>query len=446
MPTSNDKINKLILDYFIHEGYEQAAVRFSKELDLDLDKGGHQHTRHSSQNDLVAFTPTNQFITNINQINNEREFSDMVVHYYNDNKNVAGRDARENTHDNHNFTRGSSYSSIVQRQEIKALILSGEITEAIKRISQYYPMILDLNNLLHFKLLRLNLVEMIRNHKFNNVVDQSEKEFLATILQFVRENLINKVSNLFKLLKELEITMSLLCFRFDPNITNLEDQVDLPEDLKKIFNLSLRNQCYRLVNQAILKLHSDDDGNDALFEIGRKEVGIKAKESLIDDILEGDGELNQRKMTTTYHGPKFAEFDLSSLDKYNTSNVRTAGALLQDKIGPAEEQQRRGDEEDDDGYYDDDSDFDDDVDIDTIEYTINTNGSIFYKADNDDNGAGENSFAVRDNDDEITKLTDLSLESKLEKVIKLWILTEQRMVDLNLLPAKNFKNILQREG
>ena len=61
----------------------------------------------------------------------------------------------------------SGFATIKQRQEIKKLILNGDISQAIKQISQYYPMILDLNNLLHFKLLRLNLVEMIRNHKFN---------------------------------------------------------------------------------------------------------------------------------------------------------------------------------------------------------------------------------------------------------------------------------------
>ena len=133
----------------------------------------------------------------------------------------------------------SGFATIKQRQEIKKLILNGDISQAIKQISQYYPMILDLNNLLHFKLLRLNLVEMIRNHKFNTKssndsmdAGQDEREFLATILNFVRENLINKVFNLFKLLKELEITMSLLCFKFDPTIENLQDQADLPVELK----------------------------------------------------------------------------------------------------------------------------------------------------------------------------------------------------------------------
>ena len=81
---------------------------------------------------------------------------------------------------------------------------------------------------------------------------------MATILNFVRENLINKVFNLFKLLKELEITMSLLCFKFDPTIENLQDQADLPVELKKLFDLSLRYQCYRLVNNAILKLYNNE--------------------------------------------------------------------------------------------------------------------------------------------------------------------------------------------
>lgn len=446
MSSSNEKVNRLILDYFIHEGYKQAAIEFNKELNATPENNEHL-TGNSTKHDPTASIPTNQFMTNIDQTNNEREFSDMVVHYYNDNKTVANDlDGVSRVHDNKDITSTMGYSSILQRQEIKTLILNGEITEAIKKISQYYPMILDLNNLLHFKLLRLNLVEMIRNHKFNNVVDQSEKDFLATILQFVRENLINKVSNLFKLLKELEITMSLLCFRFDPNIKNLEDQADLPEELKKIFSLSLRSQCYRLVNRAILNIHSNSENNDVLFESRKKESGSATKNNLADNVLEGDDELNQRKMTTTYHGPKFAEFDLSSLDEYKSKYYRSRSDSIDQTglIDPQQKQPQHGNQEEDDDLLDDDSD--DDIDVDTIEYTINSTNNLLFKPDKEDNSIKDNAFVVRDNEDDVTKLTDLSLGSRLEKLIKLWVLTEQRMVELNITPSKNFKNILHSNG
>ena len=62
---------------------------------------------------------------------------------------------------------------------------------------------------LGFKLSRLNLIEI------SLICKSPYNERRASVLAS-REKLINKVSNSFKLLLGLYITMSLLCFNFDP--------------------------------------------------------------------------------------------------------------------------------------------------------------------------------------------------------------------------------------
>ncbi|GEQ68173.1 hypothetical protein JCM33374_g1840 [Metschnikowia sp. JCM 33374] len=124
-------------------------------------------------------------------------------------------------------------------------------------------------------LLRLNLIEMIRNHKssskptpkiytespskkpsagdVSSTADDSDREFLYNILTFVRENLLNKVTHSMDLLRQLEVTMSLLCFDFDHQ-KPAHQMSELPEELRNLLNLSLRNECYRAVNSVIIDL------------------------------------------------------------------------------------------------------------------------------------------------------------------------------------------------
>lgn len=152
----------------------------------------------------------------------------------------------------------SGFSTMDRRKTIKYLILEGNITEAIRVVGTYFPTILDSQPLLLFALLRLNLIEMIREHKFLNQLTEPEREkvFLDNILDFVRKNMINKVTHSASLLKDLEMTMSLLCFNFDPS-RPLEQLVELPPKLRKLFDLSLRRDCYRKVNRAILELNDN---------------------------------------------------------------------------------------------------------------------------------------------------------------------------------------------
>ncbi|EAZ63001.2 predicted protein [Scheffersomyces stipitis CBS 6054] len=374
---SKEKIDNLILNYFIQEGYQEAAISFSKELNIDITKTS-THYHHDGRARLFSSS-----LGSINSLNGQ-EFSNLVEDYF-DQPDVATNSRNQASHrENTNSKLVSAYSTINQRKEIKLLILKGSITEAIKKISEYFPSILDSNNLLHFKLLRSNLIEMIRKHKLNADMDKDEKQFLDSILTFVRENLINKVSNSSKLLKELEITMSLLCFNFDPNIKDIEDQKDLPSELRSLFKLSLRNQCYRLVNKAILNLNDYDDDDDKFIV----------------------GDVDKGSIEKSYKGPKFVEFDLSSLDKYE----------------PTE-----GDQSDRDFEM-----FNDDE----IEYSMDHSKSLsqLITSEEADDSVNEKETV----EDELNKLQSLTLESKLERIVKLWTITEQRLVDLNIIKEKRY--------
>lgn len=245
---SKHKINKLILDYFIQEGFQNAALSFAKETAIKLDakpKGVIQHPFRVLQLVESAKMEPVDFVLAV------KRYAELKAQNSGDWQSFQAESGSE-------MVKG--YSSIEKRKKIKYFILNGDITQAIHVISSYFPTVLDCNNLLLFKLLRLNLIEMIREHKFQTERLQqndaeSERKFLEDILLFVRENLISKVIHSQELLKELEMTMSLLCFNFDPR-KPIEELTDLPEELCLLFDLSLRNECYRVVNRVILQLES----------------------------------------------------------------------------------------------------------------------------------------------------------------------------------------------
>lgn len=255
------KINKLILNYFIQEGFPNAALSFSKEANIELK---HEEEPWSQQdNDTKQFLNTPK--------SSSDEFVQAVNKYLDSQVTSSSPDDHAMETGEHDTIKG--FSSIEKRKEIKYLILKGDITQAIAAISTHYPTVLDSNNLLLFKLLRLNLIEMIRTHKLQmshleKEDAAAERKFLDDILTFVRKNLISKVTQSYDLLKELEMTMSLLCFNFDPK-RPVQELSDLPEELKQLFDLSLRADCYKVVNRVILDLENAEQDS---LQYRRQEV------------------------------------------------------------------------------------------------------------------------------------------------------------------------------
>lgn len=322
------KINKLILNYFIQEGFQNAAQSFSQEASLEL----------NTQEEVWApLASANQFVADVHADPTALSFL-QSVRAYSDKSSITSS-LHSLASRSSEITKG--YSSIDKRREIKYLILKGDITQAIATISRYFPTVLDCNNLLLFKLLRLSLIEMIRSHTF---LPMDERKFLDDILTFVRDNLISKVTHSYELLKELEVTMSLLCFNFDAK--NPEELGDLPDELKQLFDLLLRNECYRVVNKSIIDLE--------------------------------DGEPLQQ-----YKGPTFAEFSAS---------------LLQ-RLGQLDDVVMEGDEEED---------------------------FVVPKGETQDNVAPDDAPQV------------VALESRLEKIAMLWLVTEQRLLDKKVITEKMY--------
>ncbi|CAH6722276.1 hypothetical protein CLIB1444_08S05798 [[Candida] jaroonii] len=335
------KIDSLILNYFIQEGYKDAAIMFSKETNIDLiDKTGQLSS---------PSTKSNEFLQKLKAIDDNSALLKLIEDYK--------FEGESKVYDK-NVKTVKGYSTINERREIKYLILKGEITKAIEKISEYFPMVLDSNNLLHFKLLRLNVIEMIRNHKLENPSSSNdiEKQFLNDILLFVRQNLINKVTKSFKLLRELEITMSLLCFNFDPSLGSIDEQKDLPEELRSLFDLSLRSQCYKLVNRAILDLNKEYEFDD------------------YPESLENDQKYFDKINYSNDTNFNMEDLDMDEIREYNDSN-------------------------------------DEEIDINEI-----IEGASKKDESNDES-----------NDEGNLKLQELALESKLERLVKLWSVTESRI-------------------
>lgn len=407
---SKKKIDHLILNYFIEEGHQEAALSFAKETKIDLSNHRKQQPKQNQ---------TNKFIKNLSNdsTNSADGFADLVEDYLHQAENTNGEassTAAHNSYDNDgnnsrevNSKIVAGYSTINKRREIKYLILKGQITDAIQKLSEYFPTILDSNNLLHFKLLRLNLIEMIRNHKLKAKNDQeSEKKFLNDILTFVRENLVNKVTNSSKLLKELEITMSLLCFNFDPSVKNIEDQKDLPDELRSLFNLSLRNQCYKVVNQAILNLdHNNIKGSRAIR---------------FSNEVNDDNEVQDEDFT----GPKYLEFDFNDLDERSLIKHESNDDSFEFESKPVDkttnpdddvnmlgENGEKGEEEQEEEEINYDYNLSYDKNVLSVENNVQSQDNLIQDEEFED------------------ELQNASLESKLERIIKLWVITERNIID-----------------
>ncbi|KAG6064486.1 hypothetical protein E4U13_005627 [Claviceps humidiphila] len=122
-----------------------------------------------------------------------------------------------------------------QRQVIQNYIHGGNIQAGIEALNELDPEILDEDKALHFSLLRLQLVELIRS--CNDIGD------VGPALKFATEQLGPRAPTNPKFLEDLERTMALLLF--PPNA--LEPQ------LAALLDPELRRSAADSVNKAILE-------------------------------------------------------------------------------------------------------------------------------------------------------------------------------------------------
>ncbi|KAF2265835.1 hypothetical protein CC78DRAFT_532208 [Lojkania enalia] len=127
--------------------------------------------------------------------------------------------------------------SIQSRVEIRRAIHAGDIDTAINKINDINPQILDTDPALHFALLRLQLIELIRS------CTSSAQSDITPALTFASSQLAPRAATNPAFLKDLELTMSLLIFL--PAET-------LQPQLADLLNPSLRREVASRVNEAIL--------------------------------------------------------------------------------------------------------------------------------------------------------------------------------------------------
>ncbi|KAI0897141.1 CTLH/CRA C-terminal to lish motif domain-containing protein [Annulohypoxylon nitens] len=126
-------------------------------------------------------------------------------------------------------------SAILVRQQIQTSIHKGEIESARQALIEYDYSILNEDEALHFALLRLQLVELIRQSRPGGDIGPA--------LEFAQRELGPKAPRTPQFLEDLEKTMSLLVFDHD----------NLDPSLAELLKPNLRREVAEMVNKAILR-------------------------------------------------------------------------------------------------------------------------------------------------------------------------------------------------
>ena len=129
-------------------------------------------------------------------------------------------------------------NALSDRMVIKSLIHDGDIQAAIEKINDYDPELLDINPALHFALLRLHLIELIRKGYNSDGIGD-----IQPALDFAASHLAQRAPSNPQFLADLEKTMALLCFPPD----------NLVPQLRELMDIKLRRKIAEQVNEALLK-------------------------------------------------------------------------------------------------------------------------------------------------------------------------------------------------
>ncbi|KAK3391103.1 CTLH/CRA C-terminal to lish motif domain-containing protein [Podospora didyma] len=132
-----------------------------------------------------------------------------------------------------NLTPQQEDPSIRARQKIQQAIHTGNIDTAVSELNELDPEILDKDPQLHFSLLRLQLVELIRNSSGGDI---------QPALDFATNKLAPRAATNSEFLRDLEKTMALLIFPHD----------NLQPELAQLLHSDLRRNTAIKVNEAVL--------------------------------------------------------------------------------------------------------------------------------------------------------------------------------------------------
>ncbi|VEU19623.1 DEKNAAC100651 [Brettanomyces naardenensis] len=308
-----NEINLLILNYLIYEGYVNAARDFSEELGLKFISEKLREVGVEEEGEARALADErNEFDDGYNSAKLEEEgdvdgggYFDVdkffEPHAIEDDINQAYKAILYNPDQAtvmiglDKFQRLTSGLSTIQvRNKIKLLILNGDVDEAINLINIGFPSLLDRNQYIYFKLLHLALIEKIRRQfsPLNGSSEEaSDRKFLSEVLGFISAKLSGpNVLQSKKFLKELELTMALLCFGDQFREAGGAASTKIPRKLRNLMDLKLRSGVANMVNRSIiLHINSDDlvGGSEVLsseqFKIGTVDFDKKRTRKRGDD-------------------------------------------------------------------------------------------------------------------------------------------------------------------
>lgn len=246
-PVNKEKINNLILNYLITEGYESAACDFIKESGIPIQE---QYSLKLSSS-----------VESIEKLNKLLLFEGFLT--------------------------------LKQRSDYKKLIFNGDVSRVIESLNLEYPFLLDRNNLLYFKIMLLHLVEIVKKYQrevsADGVLDvhksrgtdsikrkrrmssissdkkkhrrksstsavllnpeqlQKEKQLFEKITCVINEKIFPRILNNDYFLKELEWVMSLLLL----NSMDIKSN-NLPKELIELIeNDNLKNEVFNMINNSI---------------------------------------------------------------------------------------------------------------------------------------------------------------------------------------------------
>ncbi|XP_047972545.1 protein GID8 homolog isoform X2 [Salvia hispanica] len=116
-------------------------------------------------------------------------------------------------------TEHMDLATITDRMAVKKAVQSGNVEDAIEKVNDLNPEILDTNPLLFFHLQQQRLIELIRNGKIKEA------------LEFAQEELAPRGEENHCFLEELERTVALLAFE-DVSNCPVGDLLDISQRLK----------------------------------------------------------------------------------------------------------------------------------------------------------------------------------------------------------------------
>lgn len=193
MDVPKHALNALIMNYLIVEGYQDAAEKFAHEAKIDLAMPCYG----LSATALDDSSTTGAALTSSSLADRNREH----------------------------------LKSVQTRLQIKHLILRGQVQAAIELINDVDPSLLDTHAALHFSLLRLQLIELIRCcHRDTQSSSEPSALTLADItpaLEFAASHLARRAPANPQFLDDLERTMALLCFPPDKMVPQLRELMDV---------------------------------------------------------------------------------------------------------------------------------------------------------------------------------------------------------------------------